>query len=175
MSVLINEAYANATTPLWASVGGGGGNYVPITPVNIPAYDTLTYNTPLEFGVSQNIWAEAITLPDGLWQFNIDVLTTGTLAGASVGYFTLFALYVNDDGGQYSSVIRDFSIQVASTQVYNLRLQIPIVDAVAKNGAFTLVLNNSTGVDMNAGWERIIANYSKILLTNDFTYVPPPP
>jgi hypothetical protein len=175
MSVLINEAYANATTPLWASVGGGGGNYVPQTPVNIPAFDTLVYDTALTNSSSETIWTEAITLPDGLWQFNIDVLVNGTLDQVGAGYFTLLALYVNDDGVQYVSGARDFSIQIAVSQIFNLRLQVPVVDAVAKSGILTLVLNNNTGADVEVGWERLIINYSKILLTTDFTYVPPPP
>ena len=177
MSILVKEVYASPTRPLWASAsgGGGGGNYVPLTSVNISGADTVTYATALLDGGTETIYTEAITLPDGLWQFNMDFAVNGTLASTGVGYFTLLVLYYTDDGLQYGGFARDFSVQLTVSQAFNLRLQIPVVDAVAKNGTLAVILSNATGADMDAGWFSSLINYSKILLTTDFTYVPPPP
>jgi hypothetical protein len=66
MSILINEAYANETIPLWASNGGGGGGNNPLifyaldgsdAPVSISPGDTLliaTFSIPASYNPQDN-------------------------------------------------------------------------------------------------------------------------
>ena len=175
MSILINEAYANDTTPLWASSsgGGGGGYYIPMTNVVIPPENTLAFVDPLVSGGSETIFTDTITLPDGLYQFSLDLIVSGTLSGSPTGYFIIFILYLDNTGVQYLSFLRDFAIG-GGTLVYPIRVNVPIRDSVANEGGFGIQLINSSGVDLT-DYSRVVANYSKILLTTDFTYTPPPP
>ena len=96
MSILINEAYANDTIPLWASNsgGGGGGNAPTLVAVNT-ALETYSFEDNLEHIIQE------VVIQDNLYLFP---------NGLPRGFFSITASFGIEGAGfneTYNCIVRE--------------------------------------------------------------------
>lgn len=134
MSILINESYVNASKPLWAAAGSGGGGSGPITsgePGLVAGSETaangdfsITYDVILN-SIDFATGADGYLLVRGEWNFsaNSETVCTGYIQDATPDSPTYVESRVNVDGTFIRQASGSCSIMIPYTVGNTIRLQ----------------------------------------------------
>lgn len=165
MSLLINEAYANSTQQLWASVGAVNQTG-PTGPAGPPGVSSgkIYYFTNVSVGGGYYSMTETFTLlPQGVFTRSSDGLIVSFLSGA-IGTSTIpggtwgFDFYTNTNGTLSANVVISlYTYDGVTPTLLNASAPIPIIDGTAVQEYFGTIALSTTVVNPT---HRLLVEFS---------------